>query len=123
MKIRILIPMMVVLWFWGFSVLLPSGPARAAQGLFLGDKHKSRGMDCSACHKGKPAEAECSHDGLPGMPWGLTGRSRQKTERNSIRIPMTRIWERRSAGKCHHSHKGLRECLRRLSFPCDFKVP
>ena len=56
MKLRILIPVIGVLWFWGISALSPSGLAWAAQGLYLGDKHKNRSVDCSGCHRESPPQ-------------------------------------------------------------------
>jgi hypothetical protein len=58
MRFRILIPAMAVLWVWGFSVLSPSGPTWAAEGLFPADNHKNRGTDCADCHKESPPKQD-----------------------------------------------------------------
>jgi hypothetical protein len=103
MKFRILILAMAVLWVWGFSVLSPSGPTWAAQGLFLGDKHKNRGTDCSGCHKEIPPKQDVPMVVCLGCH-GDYRKVAAKTNRLDPNPHDSHLGEF-DCGKCHHVHK------------------
>jgi hypothetical protein len=120
MKFRILIPVMAVLWFWGFSILSPSGPTWAVQGLFLGDRHKNRGMDCSGCHKESPPKQSVPM----AVCLGCHGDYRKlaaKTEKLDPNPHDSHLGEA-DCGKCHHSHKAS-EFACAACHQMDMKVP
>lgn len=103
MQFRILIPAMALLWVWGFSVLSPPGPTWADPGLFLGDKHKNRGLDCSGCHKEDPPKqnvpmAVClgCHGDYPKV-----AAQTNKLDPNPHDSHLGGI----DCEKCHHAHK------------------
>jgi hypothetical protein len=103
MQFRIFIPGMAVLWFWGVSVLSPSGPTWAAEGLFLADKHKNRGTDCSGCHK----ESRPKQDVPKAVCLGCNGDYRKvAAETNKIDPnPHDSHLGEFDREKCHHAHK------------------
>jgi fumarate reductase flavoprotein subunit len=103
MQLRILITAMAVLWLWAFSVLSPSGPIWAAQGLFLGDRHKNVGVDCAGCHKEDPPKekvpmAVClgCHGGYPEV-----AAKTNKIDPNPHNSHLGEI----ECGQCHRAHK------------------
>jgi hypothetical protein len=103
MKFKILIPTMAVLWVWGFSILSPSGPTWAAEGLFMGDKHKNRDTDCSGCHKESPPK----QDVPMAVCLGCHGDYRKVAAKTSKLDPNphdSHLGEF-DCGKCHHAHK------------------
>jgi fumarate reductase flavoprotein subunit len=103
MKLRILIPTMAALWLWGGSILSPLGPTWAAEGLFLADKHKNRGTDCSGCHKERPPKLD--------VPMAVCLRCHgdyrkvaAKTNKLDPNPHDSHLGEF-DCGKCHHAHK------------------
>ena len=108
------------LWLWEVSILSSSGPTWAAGGLFLGDKHKNQGMDCSGCHKGNPPGGkvpmavclECHGD------YRKVAQKTNKIDPNPHDSHLGEI----DCEKCHHSHKtSVNVCT-----PChqmDMKMP
>jgi fumarate reductase flavoprotein subunit len=120
MKFRITILVMAASWVWEVSVLSPSGPAWAAEGLLLGDKHKNRGVDCSGCHKESPPQQgvpmavclECHGD------YRKVAAKTDKTDPNPHESHLGEF----DCGKCHHAHKAsvnaCNECHQ-----MDMKVP
>jgi hypothetical protein len=120
MQFRILIPAVAVLWVCFFSVFLSSGPARAAQGPFLGDKHKNMGMDCSGCHKEDPPKQdvpmavclECHGD------YPKVAAQTNKLDPNPHDSHLGEI----ECGRCHHAHKAsVNACV--ACHDMDMKVP
>ena len=110
---------MALLWLWG-GLLLPSGPTWAAGGVFLAEKHKSRGIDCSGCHKENPPKqtvpmAACL---------GCHGDYRKVAARTGKLDPNphdSHLGEF-DCGKCHHAHKAsVNACA--ACHPIDMKVP
>lgn len=103
MKFRILILAMAVLWVWGFSVLSPSGPTWAGQGLFLGDKHKNRGTDCSGCHKESPPKQDVPMVVCLGChgDYRKVAAKRNRLDPNPHDSHLGEF----DCGKCHHVHK------------------
>ncbi len=120
MKLRILILATAVLWAWGFSVPSPSGPTWAAEGLFLADNHKSRGTDCSGCHKESPSKQDVPVVVCLGChgDYGKVGTKTNKLDPNPHDSHLGEI----ECGKCHHAHKvpvnACNECHQ-----LDMKVP
>jgi fumarate reductase flavoprotein subunit len=111
---------MAVLWFSAVSSLPPSGPTWAAESVFLADKHKNRGMDCSGCHKERPPK----HDVPMAVCLGCHG-DYQKVAAKTDKIdpnPHDSHLGEIDCGKCHHAHKvsvnACNECHR-----LDMKVP
>jgi fumarate reductase flavoprotein subunit len=117
---RILIPAMALLWAWGVSVFSPSVPTWAAQALFLGDKHKNRGVDCLGCHKEDPPKlkvpiAVClgCHGDYPKVA-AKTG----KLDPNPHDSHLGEI----ECKQCHHAHKAsVNVC--NACHDMDMKVP
>jgi fumarate reductase flavoprotein subunit len=120
MTFKILIPTMTVLWGWWLFVLLPSNPTLAAEGLFLADRHKNRGTDCSGCHKENPPK-----QGVPmAVCLGCHGDYQKvaaKTDKLDPNPHDSHLGEI-DCGKCHHAHKpsliACNECHQ-----LDMKVP
>lgn len=120
MKFKILIPTMAVLWVWGFSVLSPFGPTWAAEGLFLGDKHKNRGMDCSGCHKESPPKQDVPMVVCLGCH-GDYPKVAAKTSKLDPNPHDSHLGEV-GCGKCHHAHNAsVNACNECHQF--DMKVP
>jgi hypothetical protein len=102
-KFRTLILGMAVLLFWEFSVPLLPGPAWAATGTLLGEAHKSRGIDCSGCHRESPPKhnvpmatcLECHGD------YGKVAVRTNKLDPNPHDSHLGEV----DCGKCHHAHK------------------
>jgi fumarate reductase flavoprotein subunit len=120
MKLRSLILAMAVLWFSGISVLSRSGPTWAAEGLFLVDKHKNRGTDCSGCHRESPVK----QDVPMAVCLGCHGDYRKvaaKTNKLDPNPHDSHLGEVDCA-KCHHAHKpSVNACNECHQF--DMKVP
>jgi hypothetical protein len=103
MKFRILIPVLAVLLFSGFSVFTPPGPTWAAPGAFLGDTHKAKGIECSGCHKENPPK----HNVPMAACLGCHGDYRKvaaKTNKLDPNPHDSHLGEF-DCGKCHHAHK------------------
>jgi hypothetical protein len=120
MKFTTLIPVMAVLWLLGVSVPSPSGGTVAADGLFLGDKHKNRGMDCSGCHKESPPKQDVPMAVCLGChgDYGKVAAKTNEIDPNPHDSHLGGI----DCGKCHHAHKPsvnvCNEC-----HEMDMKVP
>ena len=120
MQFRIVIPAVAVLWFSWVSVLPPFGPALAAEGIFLADKHKGRGTGCSGCHRETPPK-----QGVPmAVCLGCHGDYRKvaaKTDKLDPNPPDSHLGEI-DCGKCHHAHKAsVNACNECHQF--DMKAP
>jgi hypothetical protein len=117
---RILIPAIAVLWLWGVSILSPSGPTWAAEGLFLGDKHKNKGIDCSGCHKENPPTGQVPMAvclGCHGDYLKVAAKT-NKIDPNPHDSHLGEI----DCEKCHHSHKSsVNVC--NSCHQMDMKVP
>ncbi len=120
LQFRILTLAMAVSWFSTASVLSPSGPIWAAESVFLADKHKTRGMDCSGCHKENPPK----QDVLMAVCLGCHG-DYQKVAAKTNRLdpnPHDSHLGEIECRKCHHAHKAsvntCNECHQ-----MDMKVP
>jgi hypothetical protein len=111
---------LAVLWLWRVSILSSFGPTWAAEGLFLGDKHKNTGMDCSGCHKenppgGKVPMAVCL--GCHGDYLKVAAKT-NKIDPNPHDSHLGEI----DCEKCHHSHKAsVNVC--NSCHQMDMKVP
>jgi hypothetical protein len=120
MQFRILIPAMALFSFSGVSLLLPSGPTLATEGLFLADKHKNRGTECSGCHKENPPKQDVPMAVCLGCH-GDYGKVAAKTDKLDPNPHDSHLGEV-DCGKCHHAHKAsVNACI-----PChefDMKVP
>ena len=103
MKLRTLIPAITVLWLCALSILSSSAPARAAQGLFPGDKHKNTGVDCSACHKENPPGSIVPMSVCLGCH-GDYRKVAAKTNKLDPNPHDSHLGEV-DCEKCHHSHK------------------
>jgi fumarate reductase flavoprotein subunit len=120
MPFRILILAMAVLWVsWSF-VFSPSSPTLAAEGVLLADSHKSKGTDCSGCHKESPSKQnvpmavclECHGD------YGKVATKTSKLDPNPHDSHLGEI----DCGKCHHAHNAsVNACNECHQF--DMKVP
>jgi fumarate reductase flavoprotein subunit len=119
-KFRILIFATAVLLFLGGSVLWPSGPTLAAEDLFLADKHRNRGTDCSGCHKESPLEQDVPVAVCLGChgDYGKVAAKTNKLDPNPHNSHLGEV----DCGKCHHAHKAsvnaCNECHQ-----LDMKVP
>jgi fumarate reductase flavoprotein subunit len=103
LQFRILIPAMGVLWVWGISVFSPSVPTWAAQTLFLGDKHKNMGVDCSGCHKEDPPKQNVPMAVCLGCH-GDYPKVAEKTKKLDPNPHDSHLGEI-ECGQCHHAHK------------------
>jgi fumarate reductase flavoprotein subunit len=102
-QFRILIPGVILLWVWGFSVLSPSGLTWAAQSFSLGDKHKNMGVDCSGCHKEDPPQQEVPMAVCLGChgDYPKVAAKTNKVDPNPHDSHLGEI----ECGQCHHAHK------------------
>ena len=119
MQYRILIATMTVLWLWS-SILSPSGPTWAAEGIFLADKHKIRGMHCSGCHEESPANQDVPMAVCLGChgDYRKVAAETDKLDPNPHDSHLGEI----DCGKCHHAHKAsVNACNECHQF--DVKVP
>jgi hypothetical protein len=120
MRFRILIPPMAALWFWGGAVLSLSSPTLAAEGLFLADKHKDRGTDCSGCHRENPPKQDVPMAICLGCH-GDYQKVAAKTNKLDPNPHDSHLGEV-DCGRCHHAHKAsvnaCNECHQ-----MDMKVP
>jgi hypothetical protein len=87
---------------WGLA-LSPAGPARAAQGPLLGEKHKAVVVACAGCHaenppKAQPQTAVCL--GCHGEYEKVVART-GKLEPNPHASHLGKV----GCDKCHHVHK------------------
>ena len=103
MKFGILILAVAVIWVWGVSVLSPSGPTWAVEGLFLADKHKYRGMDCSGCHRESLPKQNVPMAACLGCheDYRKVAAKTDKLDPNPHDSHLGEI----ECGKCHHAHK------------------
>ena len=94
--------MLILLWFWGF-LLVPSDTVWSAQGIFLRDKHKNRGIECSGCHRENPPKQAVPME----VCMGCHGDYRKVAARTAKLDPNPHDSHLGSfdCGKCHHSHK------------------
>jgi hypothetical protein len=120
MKFRIVIFMITPLWLWGMTLLIPFGPSWAAEGLFLAEKHKSGGIDCTGCHKESPPK-----QAVPTMIClechGDYGRVAARTKKIDPNPHDSHLGET-DCRKCHRAHSasvnGCNACHQ-----LDLKVP
>jgi len=120
MQFRILIFAIVALWVWGFSVLSPSGPASAAQDLFLGDKHKNKGVECSGCHPEDPPKQKVPMAVCLGChgDYPTVAAQTKRLDPNPHDSHLGEI----ECEKCHHAHKAsVNACA--ACHLMDMKVP
>jgi len=120
MKCRTLILGMAILWFCRVCFFLPSGPIWAAGGLFLADKHKNSGTDCSGCHKESPPKQDAPMAVCLGChgDYPKVAAKTNKLDPNPHDSHLGEI----ECGKCHHAHKGsVNFCNECHQF--DMKVP
>jgi fumarate reductase flavoprotein subunit len=120
MQIRILIPAMTALWVWGLSAPSPSGPAWAAESLFLADKHKDRDTHCSDCHKENPPKQDVPMTVCLGChgDYRKVAASTNKLDPNPHDSHLGEI----GCGKCHRAHKpSVNACNECHQF--DMRVP
>ena len=94
---------MIVFWILGFFALSSPGPAGSAQAVFLGDRHKNLGVDCSGCHKEDPPKqnvpmAVClgCHGDYPKLA--------ERTDKITPNPHDSHLGEI-DCGQCHHAHK------------------
>jgi len=120
MRFRILILEMAALWGWGLFTLSLCCPAWAGEGLFLADKHKDSGTDCSDCHKGSPPKQDVPITVCLGCH-GDYGKVAAKTNQLDPNPHDSHLGEI-ECGKCHHAHKAsVNFCNECHQF--DMKVP
>jgi fumarate reductase flavoprotein subunit len=120
MKFRILIPAMTLLWLWEGALLLPSGPTWAAGGVFLAEKHKSREIDCSGCHKESLPKQTVPMAACLGCH-GDYRKVAAKTGKLDPNPHDSHLGEF-DCGKCHHAHKAsVNACA--ACHPIDMMVP
>jgi Cytochrome c3 len=103
MQFRTLIPAMAFLCGWGGSVLLPSVLILAAQDLFLGDRHKNLGVECSGCHREDPPKQRVPMAVCLGCH-GDYSKVVAKTSKINPNPHDSHLGEI-ECEKCHHSHK------------------
>ncbi len=111
---------MAFLWFSGASVFSPSCPTSAAEGLFLAEKHKNRGTDCSGCHMESPPKQDVPRAVCLGCH-GDYPKVADKTNKLDPNPHDSHLGEV-DCGKCHHAHKASANfCNECHQF--DMKVP
>lgn len=103
MQFQALILAMAVSGTFGVFVFSLSGPPWAGEGVFLADKHKNRGMDCSGCHGEKPPKQDVPMVvclGCHGDYQKMAAKTRH-LDPNPHNSHLGEI----DCGKCHHAHK------------------
>lgn len=106
---------------FAFSALLFSGSIWAQQNKFLADRHKDRGMECSACHKESPPQKAVPSDVCKGChdEEKLAIKSAEKFGRQN---PHDNHLGAIGCEQCHHAHKpSVDACAKCHQF--GFKVP
>ncbi len=118
---RIGIALIAICAVFAVCAVIVGGQVWAQQKKFLADRHKDRGMDCSACHKESPPakavpSAVCKgcHD-----PEKLAMKSAEKLGRHN---PHDNHLGDIPCETCHHGHKPSEDaCAKCHQF--GFKVP
>jgi hypothetical protein len=103
MRLGILIVAATVLWFAGWDRFLPHRPGLSAEKIFLGDKHKNRGIDCSSCHKENPPTQKVPTAACLGCH-GDYSKVAAKTEQLQPNPHDSHLGEV-PCEKCHRGHK------------------
>jgi len=101
--------------------LAVSGQTWAQQKKFLADRHKDRGMECSACHKESPAQKAVPSEVCKGChdEEKLAMKSAEKLGRQN---PHDNHLGAIGCEQCHHAHKpSVDTCAKCHTF--GFKVP
>ncbi len=103
MTFKVLITTMALLWLWGGAFLLLSGTTWAAGGVYLAEKHKSKQIDCSGCHKENPPKQTVPMAACLGChgDYGKVAARTGKLDPN----PHDSHLGPYDCGKCHHAHR------------------
>ena len=113
--------LLIIFAVFAFSALLLSGSTWAQQTKFLADRHKDKGMECSACHKEVPAQKAVPPDICKGChdEEKLAMKSAEKFGRQN---PHDNHLGAIACGECHRAHKPSADtCAKCHQF--GFKVP
>jgi fumarate reductase flavoprotein subunit len=106
---------------FALGAIILSGHTWAQQKKFLADRHKDRGMECSACHKESPPQKAMSSDVCKGChdPEKLAIKSADKLGRQN---PHDNHLGDIPCESCHHAHKPSEDaCAKCHQF--GFRVP
>ena len=104
-----------------FGALSLYGTTWAQQGKFLADRHKDKGMQCSACHKESPLQKDVPFEMCKGChdEEKLAEKSAAKFGRQN---PHDNHQGALACGECHKAHKpSVDICAKCHQF--GFKVP
>ena len=113
--------LLIIFAFFAFAALLLSSSTWAQQTKFLADRHKDKGMECSACHKEGPAQKAVPPDICKGChdEEKLAMKSAEKFGRQN---PHDNHLGAIACGECHRAHKpSVDTCAKCHQF--GFKVP
>jgi fumarate reductase flavoprotein subunit len=113
--------LLIIFAVFAFSALLLSSSTWAQQTKFLADRHKDKGMECSACHKEGPAQKAVPPDICKGChdEEKLAMKSAEKFGRQN---PHDNHLGAIACGECHRAHKpSVDTCAKCHQF--GFKVP
>jgi hypothetical protein len=115
------IALLTIIMIFALGSIIISGHSWAQQKKFLADRHKDRGMECSACHKESPPQKAVPSEVCKGChdEEKLAMKSAEKFGRQN---PHDNHLGAIGCEQCHHAHKpSVDACAKCHQF--GFKVP